>query len=248
VSTEESAAEARGAVLGREVVEFTRAANQLELGVVHSTLAVSGDRTGLVRENELVQGQSFSNAQQRLSAMLELVVQRQKQQLPFAVVRSGVLAGDSQTGEHESDGCLGRLIEAILDLKSGQAVRVARSAKPVYLVATDFVARAACHIGSSPSSAGGTFQLTEGHPRTAQHLLGLLLDKCGHKGSRVEGAVDRAFGAAHLSRMLSEVSSPRVFYGTERAERSLADSGLECPPLEDYAEKLVTFAREQRSR
>ena len=213
-------AEHRGALLGREIVEFVRTSKQLDSAVVYSSLAVSGDRTGRVRETELVRGQSFKRGPDQCLAMMELMVRRQLNQLPFVVVRPARLAGDSQTGEFDDDTPMGRLLEAIMRLNPKQAVRVIRARTPAYLVATDFVARVAYYLGRLEQARGKSFQLTEGHPRSLQNLVRLLLDRSGHEGERIDASVDPRLGVtqAQLTRASQDVGSPNVFYDTALAD------------------------------
>lgn len=243
-------AERYGAFLGRELVEFARAAAHLESAVVYSALAVSGDRTGTVGEDELYAGQSFKQDRDQALATMELMVRRQLGRLPFVVVRPARLAGDSQTGEFDPETPMGRLLEAIVQLKPQQVVRVIRARTPAYVVATDFVARAAYYLGRLEQARGKTFQLSEQHPRSLQNLVHLLLERSGHKGERIDASVDPRFGVsqAHFTRATQDVGSPNVFYDTRRSELVLEKSGISCPPLEDYADKLLTFARDKNAR
>src|SRR5690606_38676877 len=61
-----------GAALGREILEFARAASFLESAIVYSSAGVSGDRKGTVLEDELVHGQSFPRPFEQALALMEL--------------------------------------------------------------------------------------------------------------------------------------------------------------------------------
>jgi len=237
--------EGQGALLGREIVQFASQAAELESAVVYSALSVSGDRSGRVREDELVSGQAFKRAESQALAMMELMVRRRLDDFPFVIVRPGHLAGDSQTGEFERETAMGRLLHAVVELKPTQAVRVVRARTPAYVVATDFVARAAYYLGRLGQARKKTFQLAEGHPRSLQNLMQVLLDVSGHEGERLDASLDPRLGVtqAQLTRASQDVGSPNVFYDTTTAQTVLSPSGIACPPLEEYADKLVTFAR-----
>jgi len=244
------APESQGALLGREIVQFVMKAGELESAVVYSALSVSGDRSGTVGEGELVSGQSFKRADDQALAMMELMVRRRLDDFPFVIVRPGHLAGDSQTGEFERETAMGRLLEAVVELKPSQAVRVVRARTPAYVVATDFVARAAYYLGRLAQARNKTIQLTEGHPRSLQNLVHVLLELSGHEGERLDASLDPRLGVtqAQLTRASQDVGSPNVFYDTMTAQTLLSPSGISCPPLEDYADKLVTFARTKNAR
>src|SRR5690606_13233527 len=143
-----------GAALGREVVEFGRAASRLRIFVLYSSAGVSGDRSGTVLETELLHEQSFSRPFEQALALMERVVRRASAELPVVVVRPTTLTGDSQTGECERTGPLHRLVETILALPAQQTLRVPRERSPLHLVPVDYVARVAYYLGRRTDSAG----------------------------------------------------------------------------------------------
>src|SRR5690606_39654925 len=65
IYTSEELAETINVGAAREIVELARAARRLEKIVYYSSVFVSGDRTGRVREHELEAGQGFRNAAER---------------------------------------------------------------------------------------------------------------------------------------------------------------------------------------
>ena len=70
-----------------EAVELARSAERLSCLVHHSTAHVSGDRRGVVSEDELGQGQGFHSVVQETRMKAELVVRRAMDDVPIAVVR-----------------------------------------------------------------------------------------------------------------------------------------------------------------
>lgn len=242
-------ADAVGAALGREIVEFGRAASGLRAFVVYSSAEVNGDRSGTVLEEELEAGQAFPRPFARALALMERIVRGARDQLPAVVVRPTLLAGDSQTGECERTTPLYQLIEAVLSVPTTQVVRVPRDRAPLHLVAVDYVARAAYYAGRRQDTIGSTLHLTDTHPTTIEHLLDLVLDACGHErrekhslGSRLQQPI------SDLSRACAALRGPHVFYDTRQMDRLLGQSGISCPPLGEYADKLVHFVQGRRKR
>lgn len=238
-----------GAALGREIVEFGRAATSLQAFVVYSSAEVSGDRSGTVLEAELEAGQAFPRPFARALALMERSVQSARDQLPAVVVRPTTLAADSQTGECERATPLYQLVEAVLAVPATQVVRVPQDRAPLHLVAVDYVARAAYYAGRRQDTIGSTLHLTDAHPTTIGHLLDLVLDACGHErrekqnlGSRLQQPI------SDLSRACAALRGPHVFYDTRQMDRLLGQSGISCPPLREYADKLVHFVQGRRKR
>jgi len=238
-----------GAALGREIVEFGRAASGLQAFVVYSTAAVSGDRSGTVLEDELEMGQSFSRPFAQALALMERIVKNARHELPAVIIRPTLLAADSQTGECERATPLYQLVEAVLAIPPTQVVRIPQDRSPLHLVAVDYVARAAYYAGRRQDTIGSTLHLTDTHPTTLGHLLELVLDASGHErrerqnlGSRLPQPV------SDLTRAFAELRAPSVFYDTRQMDRLLGQSGISCPPLRDYADKLVHFVQGRRKR
>lgn len=238
-----------GAALGREIVEFGRAATSLQAFVVYSSADVSGDRSGTVLEAELEAGQSFPRPFARALALMERRVRRAKDQLPAVVIRPTLLAADSQTGECERATPLYQLVEAALAVPPTQVVRVPQDRAPLHLVAVDYVARAAYYAGRRQDTIGSTLHLTDAHPTTVGHVLELVLDACGHErrekqnlGSRLQQPM------SELSRACAALRGPHVFYDTRQMDRLLGQSGIGCPPLREYADKLVHYVQGRRKR
>src|SRR5207248_4237434 len=64
-----------------------------------STVFVSGDRVGVVAEDELACGQAFRNAYEESKFEAELLVRRAMGQIPATVLRPSIVVGDTKTGE-----------------------------------------------------------------------------------------------------------------------------------------------------
>ena len=69
------------------MLETARACPKLQRLVHFSTCYVSGDRVGVVAEDELDAGQSFRNAYEETKYQAEKLVQKAKGQLPITIIR-----------------------------------------------------------------------------------------------------------------------------------------------------------------
>ena len=82
----------------RRVLDFAAAAPRLRSLAYVGTAYVAGDRTGLVRENELDAGQSFRNTYEQTKAEAEALVRSRLGSLPGVILRPSIIVGDSRTG------------------------------------------------------------------------------------------------------------------------------------------------------
>jgi thioester reductase-like protein len=237
-----------------EAVELARSAERLRCLVHHSTALVSGDRTGVVYEHELDEGQGFHSVVHASRMRAELVMRRASAELPIAVVRPTMLAGDSGTGEVDRFDGPYLLVMLILGLPGDMAVPLpAGSDKPLNVVAVDFVVRAARAIGQHPDAPGRTFHLASPEELTQKQVVERIAQAGGRRTTRsfVPAHVARVLlGTPGVDRLLRE---PRVLlgqlattarYDARNAARILEGTGIECPPLSSYVETWVSAVQE----
>ena len=85
----------------KEVIELARLAQrrgQLKHFAFISTAYVSGERRGLIKEDELDRGQHFSNTYEQTKLESEKLIRRFSDTLPTTIFRPSNIAGDSKTG------------------------------------------------------------------------------------------------------------------------------------------------------
>jgi thioester reductase-like protein len=237
----------------REALELGQAAARLESLVAHSSVVVSGDRQGLVRESELVAGQRFPGPGPATLARAELMAQRRMDRLPIMILRAGQVVGPSTTGA--VDTLEGVYLLILLILNSPQDLSPLLpdwGDAPLHVVPADFFVRAALEASRHPQALGHTLQLTDPRPMTVRRAF----NRCMKVRERLaaEGlAFPPALAALRRDSVLRDslqaiLWRPRTFinmtfrkvqYGTDVAERLLGELGLECPPLESYFDQLV---------
>src|SRR5207302_7042452 len=83
----------------RAVIELAQDCRKLRRLTHFSTVFVSGDRVGVIAEDELSAGQSFRNTYEETKFEAELLVRRAMGQIPCTVLRPAFIVGDSTTGE-----------------------------------------------------------------------------------------------------------------------------------------------------
>ncbi len=239
----------------REILEFAEACHDLKSLVFHSSTLVSGNRTGLVREDELDKGQKLRNVVEETSLRAEEMMRAAMPKIPIVVVRPSMVVGDSLTGE--VDRFDGPYLLILLLLTAPPEVALPLPGKgdvPLHLVPADYVAKAASTIGRDPRAPGRTFHLVDPNPLTARRVFELFARAGGRRMPR--GSIPASFTKVLLRTPGIDrfVKSPRAFletlttpvsYATSQTDAILAGSGIVCPPFETYVDKLVEFVQDK---
>src|SRR6202012_1406752 len=142
------------------------------------TAQVSGQRSGVILEEELDTGQRFRNFYEETKFRAERMVRDAGRRLPVTVLRPGIIVGDSRTGE--IDKVDGPYYLLVLIVSSPIAVDLplpGRGSAPLNLVPVDFVVAAAVALPRDPRAAGGTFHLTDPAPFAARTVYELEIGR-----------------------------------------------------------------------
>jgi len=240
----------------QEVLEVARSCDRLECLVFHSTAHVSGDRKGVVLEEDLKAGQGFRTVVEETKARAERIVRAAMNRLPIAVVRPATIVGDSRTGE--VDRLDGPYLLVLLVVTSPPDLALplpGRGDEPLNLVPIDWVARTSVAIGHDPRAPGRTFHLVDPQPLTTREVFELVARVGGRRGPRgsipanLAKALLRAPGLDRIAqspRAFLETLTTRVTYDASNALELQQALGIpSCPPLESYVEKLVEYVQER---
>ena len=238
----------------RAVVELAQDCRKLRRLTHFSTVFVSGDRVGVVAEDELSAGQSFRNLYEETKFEAEIVVRRAMGQLPCTVLRPSIVVGDSKTGE--IDRFEGPYTIAILLVTSPLAVPLplpGDGVAPLNVVPIDFVASAATAIHHDPRAVGRTFHVVDPSPSSSRRVYELVAQREGKKlprlslGYKLTDALLKLPGLERLTReqrMAIAYVNHLSFYGTRNTLEILDGKGIRCPPIESYLDKLIDYVRE----
>jgi thioester reductase-like protein len=228
----------------------------LESLVFHSTALVSGDRVGVVREEELNEGQSFRGVIEETYARAEKLMRAAMDRLPIVVVRPTTVVGDSRTGE--VDRLDGPYLLILLMVTSPSDIAIplpSRGDALLNLVPVDWVARAAVALGREVRARGRTFHLADPNALTVKGVFDLVaraLGRSAPRGSIPTGLAKAVLRAPGLERI---ANSPRAFletlttavtYDARGARELLPALGVgDCPEFASYVERLVDYVRER---
>ncbi|MFT3767422.1 MAG: SDR family oxidoreductase [Minicystis sp.] len=253
-SVDRRRAHAENVVAAAEIVEFARAASALECLVLHSTAHVSGDRTGVVYEDDLASGQAFRSEVEETRMQAEILARRAMREVPIAVVRPTTIVGDFDP--HDDDRLDGLYLLALLIVATPAEIAIPFPGKgdtPLNIVPLDFVVRAAHAIGRAPSAPGRTFHLADPHPLPAHRVAHVVAHASGKRAPRSHIPSNLAKALLRTPGIERFVRSPRAFveqlttpvrYDTRNADQILRITSVECPPFETYAGELVSAVQE----
>jgi thioester reductase-like protein len=240
-----------------EVLELGRAASSLECLVFHSTAHVSGDRTGVVYEDDLASGQSFRSEVEETRMHAESLARRAMREVPIAVVRPTTLVGDFDPVEDDRLDGLYLLVLLIVATPAEIAIPFpGKGDSPLNIVPIDFVVRAAHAIGRTAKGRGAlgrTFHLADPHPLAARRVAELCARASGKRTARSHIPSNLAKALLRTPGIERFVRSPRAFveqlttavrYDTRNADLILRGTGIACPSFETYVGDLVLTVQE----
>ncbi len=235
------------------ILDLARDMRRLRRVAVFSTAFVSGDRSGLIQEEDLDRGQRLRTPFERSMFAVEQLARLAMPRLPITVLRPAATIGHSRTGESLglTDGpnylvsLMIRLPAEVPFLLPGSGV------VPFNIVPIDYVVQAAWELAIRPESAGRTFHLTDPNPvstRQAFDLLSHLVNRSApFAGGLPSRLLRQALRLGRLDRLaphsvaLFEDLTTDVTYSCAGTLELLADTDVSCPPFEVYADALVAL-------
>lgn len=242
----------------RNVLELARDCRNLKRLVHFSTCYVSGERLGVIAEDELVAGQTFRNAYEETKFEAERLVQKARGELPITVVRPSTVVGDSRTGE--IDRFEGPYYLAMLLVLSPLVVPLplpGNGVAPLNVVPVDFVVEATWTLAHKPEAAGKTVHLVDPNPMSARRVYELIAERSNRKLPRFNLSAKAADWVLRIPGV-EKIARPQraainyvnhlAIYNSHTALELLDGTGVRCPPLQTYLDKLIDFAIESWKR
>ena len=238
----------------KAVLDLAADSRKLERVNHFSSVFVSGDRVGVVAEDELASGQSFRNAYEESKFEAEILVRRAMGQLPCTVLRPSIVVGDSRTGE--IDKFEGPYAIAMLLVTSPLQVPVplpGDGVAPLNVVPLDYVVAAALQIGQDPRAIGRTFHLVDPSPSSSRRVYELIAQRAGKKlprlslGYKITDALLKIPGLERLTReqrMAIAYVNHLSFFASRNTLELLDGTGVRCPPIESYLDNLMEYVKE----
>lgn len=242
----------------RNVLDLALAARQLRRLVHFSTAYVSGDRVGVILEDELALGQRFRNPYEETKFQAELLVRRAQAEIPATVLRPSIVVGDSRTGE--IDRFEGPYALAILLVASPLAVPLplpGDAVAPLNVVPVDFVVEAARSIAENPAGAGRTVHVVDPSPLSARRVYEMIAERAGKKLPPISVPTRLAQALLQLPFLdrLARTHRPAIeyvnhlaLYNCRHLLELLDGTGIQCPPITSYLDRLIGFVQATYAR
>ena len=237
------------------VLDFAKDLRHLDRVVLHSTAFVAGDRTGVILEEELDEGQAFRDAWERSRFEAEVLARSRMKDLPICVVRPSLIVGDSVTGEADRLDGPYFLIRTLITFPLDVALPLPGGGiHPLNLVPVDFVAAAADGLARHPGAAGRTFHLTDPNPLSAAKVFEVIAEAAGRK--RPRGRIPPlAYRMLFDLPVIGPLIRPQqhflecfdrlALYNCMNTLECLAGTGIACPSFPRYAAAIVAHVRDR---
>ncbi|WP_187345131.1 SDR family oxidoreductase [Cystobacter ferrugineus] len=239
----------------RNMLELARDCEHLERFNHFSTCHVSGDRVGVIAEDELDCGQTFRNVYEETKFHAEQRLQRAASSLPITIFRPSTVVGDSRTGE--IDRFEGPYYLGILLVTSPLVAPMplpGNGVAPLNVVPVDYVVRAVWALAHDPRAVGRTFHLVDPNPMSARRVYERIAEQSNKKLPRFNLSARAADVMMRLP-VLEKLARPQrtalsyvnhlAIYNSHNTLELLDGTGIRCPPLSTYLDQLVSYVREQ---
>jgi thioester reductase-like protein len=239
----------------RNVLELARDCEHLVRFNYFSTCHVSGDRVGVIAEDELDCGQDFRNVYEETKFHAERLLRRASATLPVTIFRPCSVVGDSRTGE--IDRFEGPYYLGILMVTSPLVMPLplpGNGVAPLNVVPVDFVVEAVWALSHDPRAEGLTFHLVDPNPMSARRVYELIAEKANKKLPRFNLS-SRAADMVMRLPLLEKLARPQraalsyvnhlAIYNCHNTLELLDGTGIRCPPLSSYLDQLVAYVRQQ---
>lgn len=219
-----------------------------------STCYVSGNRQGVITEEELDQGQSFRNPYESTKFEAERLVRKAAERLPVSIFRPSIVVGHSRTGE------IGRFDGpyqlGILLASSPASVPLPLPGKglgPLNLVPVDYVVDAIYYLSRHPGAVDRTFHLVDPNPLSARKVYEIIAARAGRKppprvplSAALARTLLRLPGLEKISRahrQAIDYLNTMAIYNDANTSALLRGTDIFCPPFESYVENLMDYVR-----
>ncbi len=243
----------------RNILDFARACSVLKRVDYIGTAYVAGKRTGIIRENELNEGQEHNNTYERSKMEAEELVRESMSGLPLAILRPSIVICDSRTGRASSFNGFYRALR--MYWLGALKVLPGNPGSAMDLVPVDYVTEAVHSISNDATTVGGCYHLTAGvNGSTSLEEIGELASRCFEREkfaivppqefaayvSKIRGKL----GEKELD-MLNELLLYQPYLtGELRFDNSKAvrATGLEAPLVRSYFDKMAEYIRATAQR
>ena len=179
----------------RGAIELALEANRLRRFVFWSTAHVSGQREGVVMEDELQVGQIFRNCYEHSKYAAEKIVRSLSRRVPATVLRPSLIVGDSKSGEiGRYDGPYS-FIAVLMNSQFEVQLPLSNSGVgPLNIIPIDYLVDAAYVLSRVEATVSKTFHVVDPAPLSVKSVYDLVADQARRRVAR--GAVPNMIAKA----------------------------------------------------
>ena len=238
----------------RNILDFAGECKNLKRLAYFSTIYISGDRKGVINEDEFYKGQKFkSNFEHTRFLGEKLVRERIESGLPVTIFRLGNVVGDSETGEFLRFEGPYLFIKLLLTLDKNLPFFLPGDCEgPTNLVPINYVLDACQHIMKTRRSIGETYHITDPYPLIARTIIDALCAYLGRKPPTY-GVPRRLYkivllipGMDRFAGMPKELFyylNHKAIHNCAKTLEALKGSGITCPRFETYFPLSIEYAK-----
>lgn len=237
----------------KNVNELVKTIKNLQRYNYISTCYVAGNRTGLIRENELMHEAGFRNFYEETKYLAEIEVEKMKDEFPVTIFRPAVVVGDSKTGETAKYDGVYYIIHYLRNFPAlFRLINVGNDEVKVNLVPVDFVVNSIAALSKDSNAVGKTIALADPHPlTTAQTFDEISMAICRKKSIvKLPPKLMQKILMLPTTPMIGLPHSgvPYFFalqdFDTSIATELLSKHNISCPHFAEYVKNLVKFVEQ----
>jgi thioester reductase-like protein len=234
---------------------MARSCQRLEKFDYIGTAYVAGRRGGLIREEELDEGQQFNNTYEQTKLEAEQRVRESQPQLPVTIFRPSIVICDSRTGRMSRHSAFYRLLQMYL---LGRLKMLPGDPSCFLdLVPIDYMVDAAFLISSTADSTGKCYQLTAGLDNLT--TLGELQDLAGRHFCREKFSIippeqfiayvsqakgsfsEEELGMIEEFKIYLPYLTAELKFDNSNTLKALKNKGLLAPRVSSYFDRMAEY-------
>ncbi len=243
----------------RHTIELAVNTKKLVRFNFYSTAFVSGNKEGVIMEDELTLPKKFNNHYEKTKYEAEKLVRSFINKIPTTIYRPSIIVGDSINGK--IDKFKGPYYLIKLFMYSNLILPMPKNGKtPINIVPIDFVINSLYYLSLNPKAKGKTFHLVDPNPITVRQIADILSTKVdknkkyhtiGTTSSLILGII---FKIPILDKLLINQKTAFEFlyqnktYSTINTLELLDGTGIKCPPFNTYVDSLLKYLKEVQQK
>ena len=229
---------------------------QIKRYLYFSTAYVAGKREGNLLETELIKPNGFKNHYEETKYEAEVLVEKLKEKIPVTIIRPGIVAGHSQTGETVKFDGPYFLMNMISNLRKLPFLPyLGKSHAFINIVPSDYVTKASIYCSFSDDAVGKTVHLTDPKPYPVEEVYRAMVKEI--TGKYPKGRIPLSIAKASISiypiRKKLQVEQETLDYlrwnasfDTTVAEKILFKADITCPNFLDGIPAMIRFYNEHK--